>query len=114
MDKNILLLGGLAALVWYLYSQSETAAAISEEVPSVSIPPTLPSPKEKKRRVLKLGMRGDDVKALQRALIAARYPVTVDGIFGKAVQGAVLRYQAAKGLKADGIVGPATQASLRL
>jgi len=58
-------------------------------------------------RVLRRGSRGEDVKVLQRALNC--YP---DGIFGQLTDEAVLDFQHAKGLVADGIVGPKTWAAL--
>ncbi|PAE90885.1 peptidoglycan recognition protein family protein [Shouchella clausii] len=48
-------------------------------------------------------MRGEDVKAVQRAV-----GVTADGIFGPATETAVRNYQEARGLQVDGIVGPET------
>jgi len=63
--------------------------------------------------VLKKGADGPAVKRLQRALKAAKHPVAVDGDFGDGTKSAVLAFQAAHGLEADGIVGPATWAALR-
>lgn len=48
-------------------------------------------------------MRGDDVKAVQKAV-----GVTADGIFGPSTETAVRKYQEERGLQVDGIVGPAT------
>ena len=53
--------------------------------------------------VLKKGSKGDDVKELQELL-----NITVDGDFGPATELAVMKFQAQKGLVADGIVGPKT------
>lgn len=60
-------------------------------------------------RVLKLGDRGDDVKALQTKL-----GVIADGVFGSQTEEAVEQAQRAHGLTADGIVGPRTRAALGL
>lgn len=57
-------------------------------------------------RLLKRGSRGEDVKAVQRALHC--YP---DGIFGELTEEAVKCFQKGKGLTADGIVGERTWAS---
>ena len=56
------------------------------------------------RRVLRLGMRGADVKQMQRALTAAGYPTTADGQFGPDTRASVKRYQRATGLRATGIL----------
>lgn len=67
-------------------------------------------------RLLKLtspNMQGDDVEAVQRALIAAGADIAADGVFGPATERAVRRYQKARGgLAADGQVGPKTWAAL--
>jgi hypothetical protein len=56
---------------------------------------------------LKLGSTGSSVKAVQRRL---RVPTT--GYFGSQTVAAVKRFQRSRGLKADGIVGPATARAL--
>jgi N-acetylmuramoyl-L-alanine amidase len=61
----------------------------------------------------KRGSRGEMVKQIQKALCGAGYHVgVIDGIFGQMTEDAVLMFQKAKGLTADGIVGPATLAKL--
>ena len=53
------------------------------------------------------------VKALQRRLIGLGYsPGPVDGRYGPLTEGAVIRFQAAHGLKVDGIAGPLTLGAL--
>ena len=59
-------------------------------------------------------MRGTDVEAVQRALVAAGVTVDVDGIFGPATAQAVIRFQGTRGMTVDGVVGPATRAALGL
>ena len=61
----------------------------------------------------KRGSRGEIVKQIQKALCGAGYHVgVIDGIFGQMTEDAVLMFQNANGLTADGIVGPATLAKL--
>ena len=60
----------------------------------------------------KKGDKGDMVRQIQKALAAAGYGVIADGIFGEITREAVLAYQSENGLKADGIVGPATMTKL--
>ncbi|MDQ8704534.1 peptidoglycan-binding protein [Streptomyces sp. LHD-70] len=61
---------------------------------------------------LKAGASGPEVTALQHLLVAGGRSVAVDGKFGPATTSAVKAFQKAKGLGADGIVGPATWAKL--
>ena len=64
------------------------------------------------RPVLHRGAGGPAVVALQEALAAAGWPLAIDGDFGPATELAVLGFQSAAGLVADGIVGPATWTAL--
>lgn len=58
---------------------------------------------------LTIGMNGENVKQLQRALRETYYYVgTIDGIFGADVMRAVKWFQASAGLNADGKAGPRT------
>ncbi|HET8642694.1 MAG TPA: penicillin-insensitive murein endopeptidase [Pseudonocardiaceae bacterium] len=58
------------------------------------------------------GNRGVDVQAIQYLLTAAGYPATADGVFGSGTASAVRSFQSARGLTADGIVGPNTWGAL--
>lgn len=61
-------------------------------------------------RVLKEGCKGDDVKSLQNDLNTLGYNVgTADGQFGKKTKNAVIAFQKAHKLTADGIVGNGTK-----
>jgi hypothetical protein len=76
-------------------------------------------PAPSSRPLLRQGSAGADVRALQSALngfLAARGlpPLGVDGMFGPQTRRAVLAFQAAHGLVADGLVGPRTWGALSL
>ena len=64
-------------------------------------------------RVLRFGSRGPAVQLLQLALNRAGFgPLETDGQFGTLTRGALSRFQAAKGLAADGIAGSRSQRAL--
>jgi Putative peptidoglycan binding domain len=71
--------------------------------------PTAQAPSQ----TLSPGATGPQVKTLQQALTALGYPVTADGDYGPATQAAVVKFQTAKGLTPDGVVGPVTLAELQ-
>jgi hypothetical protein len=72
--------------------------------------PSAPAPDQ----TLTPGDTGSQVKTLQRALAALGYsPGTPDGDYGPSTQNAVERFQVAKGLDEDGVMGPATLAALQ-
>lgn len=63
-------------------------------------------------RILKKGVRGDDVKWLQQKLTEKGYPVgTIDGIYGTRTEQAVKSFQ--MDVFVDGIVGPLTLQKLK-
>jgi len=57
--------------------------------------------------LLRVGSRGQAVKALQQDL-----GVDADGIFGEGTKAALMAYQTAQGLAADGMAGPSTLSSM--
>ncbi len=64
---------------------------------------------------LKLGMSGVDVTELQNKLTELGYYTgKIDGKFGKKTRTALMKFQKAQGLKADGIMGAATMAALNI
>lgn len=63
-------------------------------------------------RLLKKGMKGDDVRRLQELLNAAGDDLVVDGEFGSKTLDAVKLFQSRNGLEADGVVGKKTVAAL--
>lgn len=74
---------------------------------STSTPPATAT-----RPFLKSGANGEAVRALQQLLNSAGFPCGVDGGFGPNTESAVKRFQEARGLGADGKVGPATWSAL--
>ncbi len=64
--------------------------------------------------LISVGSSGEYVRQIQRCLnnVSSRYPsigrISEDGVFGQATRNAVIAFQQAAGLKADGIVGSAT------
>src|SRR4051794_30939188 len=62
----------------------------------------------KKSQTLQLGSKGSAVKQLQRVLNVS----PVSGYYGSQTKAAVKRFQKRRGLKADGIAGPATLRAL--
>lgn len=65
-----------------------------------------------KRTVIRKGERGVVVEFLQAQLSAKGYTLSKDGAFGPKTAEVVKSFQSAKGLVADGIVGPATWGAL--
>jgi len=59
-------------------------------------------------------LQGDNVRALQQALVNAGFSLAVDGVLGASTDAAVRLFQQQKGLTIDGIVGPATRSALGL
>jgi putative chitinase len=82
--------------------RSRTASALSA-LRSITVLPRL-----------KRGAEGDDVARLQRALAAKGFsPGALDGDFGSKTVAAVKAFQAAAGLRADGVVGHDTWNGLK-
>ncbi len=70
--------------------------------------------------VMRTGDSGHAVRLIQQSLIDLGYPMPItvqkyqspDGIFGGETKSAVMRYQSANGLSADGIIGTGTMTKL--
>jgi cell wall-associated NlpC family hydrolase len=75
---------------------------------------SVPSRAPKADPTLQQGATGSAVVELQQLLTRAGYsPGAADGHFGAMTKTAVMNFQRARGLTADGIVGPMTWAALR-
>jgi peptidoglycan hydrolase-like protein with peptidoglycan-binding domain len=111
------------------------AAVATEAVPSPTLQPTAvatvaptelpdptdaPEPAEEAEEAFEVpdwpifrnGDQGPEVYAIQHLLRSHGYNVTADGKFGPQTRTEVRNFQIAKGLGADGIVGPLTWAAL--
>ena len=62
--------------------------------------------------VLRQGISGDAVRALQTDLITIGHCLIIDGRFGPATDAAVRQFQSSQGLVTDGIVGARTRKAL--
>jgi hypothetical protein len=72
-------------------------------------------PSYNRYRTLKLAdpiLRGEDVYALQTALIGRGFNIVADGALGPQTANAIKTFQGNNGLVADGLAGPATQSKL--
>jgi len=103
----ILGLGAGGAILWWALRARAAPGPTPEE-------PIRPS----RCRVLELtspNMQGDDVRAVQQALLRAGYslgPAGVDGLYGPDTEAAVRGFQLANGLPVTGVVDAATYAAL--
>jgi peptidoglycan hydrolase-like protein with peptidoglycan-binding domain len=88
-----------------------TETLLGEPVKS-NVQPVKQPVKEPSNGVWRLGDRGQQISAIQESLAVAGFSGGSSGIFDQATQEAVRRFQQAKGLTADGIVGPQTMAAL--
>lgn len=59
-----------------------------------------------------VGSKGTGVSDLQKYLREVGFNVAVDGVFGAGTKAAVIAFQRARGIRADGIAGPATLVEL--
>ncbi len=75
-------------------------------------PSDLPAQAVPSRPTLRQGSRGSEVAALQLCLRDQGFTLQPDGRFGPITRECVKTFQAVRGLRGDGIVGPATWAAL--
>lgn len=66
------------------------------------------------RKVLRVGMSGKDVQAIQEALNKHGASLSTDGQFGPMTERAVVAFQKANNLVPDGVVGERTKTALNL
>ena len=112
----VFVLAGLAAAGVFSSSHAPpvttpTAGAptTAATTPAAPTQPTFAAP----AATLKPGAQGAAVKVLQRALAHLGYsPGRIDGQYGPSTIAAVKRFQSARGLTADGILGPNTLRAL--
>ena len=60
----------------------------------------------------RVGDHGNEIIELQDKLLTLGYDVMADGAFGPAMAEAVKEFQKSQGIKADGLIGPATYSAL--
>jgi hypothetical protein len=66
-------------------------------------------------RIIRMGMKGEDVKMLQMKLNMINNlfaSLNADGAFGPNTKQALIKFQKSKGIKADGVLGPKTRAMI--
>jgi hypothetical protein len=81
--------------------------------PEIKNPITTPSFSIIYTRLLKQGLRGDDIKQIQSYLTSKGYILGLaDGIFGPKTKQAVIAFQKANGLTPDGLIGKLTIAKM--
>ena len=101
--------GGLIPRVVREHNATPTPAPFYGNVMVVTPDPNAPTPAPE----LHKGSKGDEVVRLQQRLQElGYYRGDIDGQFGGGTEDAVMRFQMAAGLEADGIVGDATTARL--
>ncbi len=100
-DSNYKSISG-SVVVYTVRRVSHSGGAAADSAAAAAAQPTVYS-----------GSRGESVKTLQAQLNAKGYNAgSVDGIFGRNTRAAVIAFQNANGLAADGIVGKLTWAKL--
>ena len=91
-----------------------TAVPTATPAPGIATPAPLPTiTPNTAYKNLQINSRGDQVRQLQERLIALGYlNGEADGAFGRQTYNAVIAFQKANGLTADGVAGDATQTIL--
>lgn len=87
---------------------SLTALVIAFSIASFNMSPALPT-------LSKVGSAGSEVRAIQQRLKEwGYYKGSVDGVYGASTKAAVVKFQKANSLTADGVAGNATLAAIGL
>ncbi len=85
-------------------SRLNSASAVAVSTPKPAVTPT-PAPAA---TALRQGDKGDQVRTMQKRLVALGYLKAADGIFGVQTYNAITAFQKRNGLKADGVAGVMT------
>jgi hypothetical protein len=123
MGALVVVVVAVALAVSGVFSNTKTATppvspGVSQTPTTTPAKTTTPKTTLRKRFVqpattLKPGQTGAQVRLLQRALTTLGYrPGKIDGRYGPATQRAVIRFQQAEGLSADGVFGTKTKRAL--
>ena len=105
---NQLTADGIAGKKTLQKMESLRKAAARQTAAAASAPAVQPAGQE-----LSVGMSGSEVTDLQQKLKAlGHYTGTVDGVYGDGTRNAVIAFQTAQGLLADGVAGSKTRSAL--
>lgn len=109
-EKHGLTADGLAGTKTFekLFSSSATAAGSSSSSNQTNNNASSGSSSSTAYPRLDEGSKGEEVRAMQRALKSLNYPLDVDGSYGPTTKAAVKLFQGLNGLSADGVAGQAT------
>ena len=111
-ERGIADLVGNAAMIEKIATAAQTVTEPVPDAVKTSAKKTEDWSAVRAGRRLKRGMRGPLVRELQERLAAAGFACGSEGEFNAEVEAAVLAFQAAKGLTADGAVDRETAAAL--
>lgn len=102
-------IGSVARTITPPSTKEEIKQFVSEKEEEIENPIITPSFSMIYTRLLKQGMRGDDIKQIQSYLSSKGYDLgIVDGIFGPKTKQSVIAFQKANGLTPDGLIGKFT------
>jgi peptidoglycan hydrolase-like protein with peptidoglycan-binding domain len=108
MNRRVLLAGAAVAALTAPVLISTPAAAAATAAASSTAAATSAAYFTASWPTIRYGATGHPVRTLQHLLRARGYTVAVDGRYGTGTRAAVIRFQRARGLAADGITGPRT------